>query len=131
VSANTELNILIVDDVAGARKILRRLLSKLGYANCIEVDSATAALASAGEQQFQLIISDLMLADMKGYELCQEVRKLSSYSSIPFILVTGESAQSEKDSALALGVDGYLLKPYSVGALKEAIAASLAARVES
>ena len=84
----TSRTALVVDDVADVTEMLAVLLSYAGY-NVVTAGSAPAALQAAREQQFDVIISDIGMPEMNGYQLAREVRLLPGYGTVPMVAVTG------------------------------------------
>jgi len=87
-----------------------RLLRHAGY-EVATADSASTALQLAGERNFDLIISDIGMPGMNGYELAGTLRRLAEYQSIPMIAVTGYSEYDDRDRALQAGFSAHLTKP--------------------
>jgi CheY-like chemotaxis protein len=89
---------LVVDDVADVTEMLAVVLSHAGY-NVVTAGSAPAALKAAQEQQFDVIISDIGMPDMNGYQLAREVRQLPGYEKTPVTRCsTTRSAQPKRAS---------------------------------
>ena len=110
--------ILIIDDDRDITQIIRILLEGEGFETCTAY-SGTQALASLDET-VELIILDIMMDGMNGFEVCHRIRE-SSY--VPILFLSAMSGDSEKVAALMAGGDDYLCKPFS--------AAELIARVRS
>lgn len=102
--------ILIVDDEASIRKLLRVSLEANGYA-VIEAASGAEGVASAASEKPDLILLDLGLPDMTGMKVLQEIR---SWSKVAIIVLTVMDADSDKVAALDGGGDDYITKPFSV-----------------
>lgn len=73
--------------------------------------SAKEALDVASVAQFDVIVSDIGMPEMNGYELCKRLRALPGYESVPMIAVTGFAQYKDRDQALASGFDAHLSKP--------------------
>ncbi len=117
---------LVVDDVSTMRKIIKNILTELGYTNLVEaVDGANAleVLASNGQTDspVQFIISDWNMPNMMGIDLLKHCKKTPEYRSLPFILVTAESEQHQILEAVKAGVSDYIVKPFSAQKVKEKI----------
>jgi CheY-like chemotaxis protein len=103
-------NVLVVDDVHDVTEMIALLLRHAGY-EVATADSASTALQLAGERNFDLIISDIGMPGMNGYELAGTLRRLAEYQSIPMIAVTGYSEYDDRDRALQAGFSAHLTKP--------------------
>lgn len=115
-----ELNIMVVDDVNSARRVLVRLLKKIGYTNILEADSGSQAIITLSENTVGLVISDLHLNDMTGLELFSVIRG-GKNQQIPFLMITSDMNRGEFEKAKNSGVDEYLLKPFTSDSLSEKI----------
>ena len=105
-----DLTVLVVDDVPDVTEMIALFLKYAGY-NVTTVDSARAALKIAGERKFDLVISDIGMPEMSGYELAEALRDLSDYREIPIIAVTGYSEYDDRKRALKAGFNAHLTKP--------------------
>src|SRR6266516_1825717 len=88
--SKTKRHALVVDDVSDITDMLAVLLSLAGY-EVVTASSASAALAAAHEHHFDVIISDIGMPEMNGYELAKAVRALPGYQGVPMVAVTGFS----------------------------------------
>ncbi|MFS8084822.1 MAG: response regulator [Acidobacteriota bacterium] len=103
-------NVLVVDDVSDVTEMIALFLKHAGY-EVATADSASTALQLAGERNFDLIISDIGMPQMNGYELAGALRQFSAYHSIPMIAVTGYSEYDDRSRALQAGFSAHLTKP--------------------
>ena len=85
-------------------------LKHAGY-DVATADSATTALQLATERTFSLIISDIGMPEMNGYELAESLRRRAEYQGIPIIAVTGYSEYDDRTRALQSGFNAHLTKP--------------------
>ena len=105
-----QLKILVVDDEARMRKLVSDFLKKNGY-QVIEAADGSEALDIFFEQQdIALIILDVMMPKMDGWQVCKELR---SYSKVPIIMLTAKSEERDELLGFELGVDEYITKPFS------------------
>ncbi len=105
-----QLKILVVDDEARMRKLVGDFLKKSGY-QVLEAADGSAALDLFFEQKdIALIILDVMMPKMDGWEVCREIRR---YSKVPVIMLTAKSAEQDELLGFELGVDEYITKPFS------------------
>jgi signal transduction histidine kinase/CheY-like chemotaxis protein len=112
VSENEALEILIVEDNIEMREYIRQCLKKPSY-NITEAANGSEGLQKAQTIIPDLIISDVMMPKMDGYELTQSIRENISTSHIPLILLTAKSSLDSKLKGLKRGADAYLTKPFS------------------
>jgi DNA-binding response OmpR family regulator len=101
--------ILIVDDEARMRKIVSDFLLREGY-QIFEAGDGEEALIQFAEQQPDLLILDVMMPHMDGWQVCREIRK---QSNVPIIMVTARSEEIDELTGFDLGADEYIAKPFS------------------
>lgn len=102
--------ILIVDDVPDVTEMIGLLLKHAGYDVAI-ADSARSALQLARKNHYDLIISDIGMPEMNGYELATALRGLTDYNQTPMIAVTGYSEYDDRGRAVKAGFNVHLTKP--------------------
>jgi len=112
--------ILIVDDKATSRELLRIVLEKQGYA-VLEADDGEKALQKARIENPDLILLDLQMPIRNGYEVLRELRQDARYAALPIIAITASAMQGDREKALAAGFTGYLTKPVSLSHLRNEI----------
>jgi two-component system, OmpR family, alkaline phosphatase synthesis response regulator PhoP len=105
--------ILIVDDEEHIRELLKYNLEKNCY-KCITAENGLDALKIIKDQKPRLVLLDLMLPKMDGYEVCKAIRKENEISSIPIIILSAKDEEFDKILGLELGADDYITKPFSV-----------------
>jgi CheY-like chemotaxis protein len=110
--------ILVVDDEDFQRDLLKKLLSRSGY-EVEEAQSPEVALSILDKEEFQVIITDLIMLDMDGVEFCLRVRETNSKTVI--IALTGHVDLYDIDKLKIAGFDNYLTKPIKVEIIQEAI----------
>src|SRR5215217_4414083 len=93
---------LVVDDVADVTEMLAVVLTHAGY-SVVTAASAPAALKAARERQFDVIISDIGMPEMNGYQLAREMRTLPGYATVPMVAVTGYSMFDDKERSTNAG----------------------------
>jgi CheY-like chemotaxis protein len=111
---------LVVDDVADVTEMLAVLLTHAGY-NVVTAASARAALEAARARQFDVIISDIGMPEMNGYQLAREMRTLPGYETIPMVAVTGYSMFDDKERSTNAGFNAHMTKPIDPHALIDLI----------
>ena len=102
--------VLVVDDVPDVTEMIGLLLKHAGY-DVATAGSAGAALQMARKQHFDLVISDIGMPEMNGYELATALRDLAAYNSTPLIAVTGYSEYDDRGRAVRAGFNVHLAKP--------------------
>ena len=111
---------LVVDDVADVTEMLAVVLTHAGY-SVVTAASAPAALKAARERQFDVIISDIGMPEMNGYQLAREMRTMPGYETVPMVAVTGYSMFDDKERSTKAGFNAHMTKPIDPRALLELI----------
>lgn len=111
---------LVVDDVRDVTEMMAMFLMHAGY-DPVMAFTAKEALEAARTEQFDVIVSDISMPEMDGYELAVHLRQLPSYSTVPMIAVTGFSMYDDRGRALQSGFNAHLTKPINPAALLELI----------
>jgi two-component system cell cycle response regulator DivK len=104
--------ILVVEDQEDNRQILRDLLDSAGFA-MIEAHDGAVAVELAARERPDLILMDIQLPVMDGYEATRRIRAVAELRAIPIIAVTSYALSGDEDKALAAGCDAYVAKPFS------------------
>lgn len=120
-SVNKNLKILIVDDFATMRKVIRNLLKQGGFENVVEAEDGMAALKVLKSQPVDFIISDWNMPNMSGLELLKAVRSDDELKALPFLMVTAEALKDNVVAAVKAGVSNYIVKPFTAEVLNEKI----------
>jgi len=102
------VNVLVVDDDANIRELISIFLSGEGY-TVIEAENGQEALTLLEENNIQIVVVDVMMPEVDGYDLTKEVKK---YYDIPILMVTAKSESQDKLKGFDLGVDDYVVKPF-------------------
>jgi CheY-like chemotaxis protein len=105
-----QLRVLVVDDAPDVLEMFGIMLRLSGY-DVMVAPSATEALEQARAVQFDIIVSDIGMPQMNGYELVRRLRELPGYVSVPMIAVTGFAMYKDREQALESGFNAYLSKP--------------------
>lgn len=113
--------VLVIDDEAKYRRLIKTNLVMAGY-EVVEAADGHQALAQIYEKDPDIILLDLRLPDMDGFQLCERIRKLSS---VPVMALTALTSEEDTIQALDLGADDYLAKPFSPGEMLARIRALL------
>jgi two-component system cell cycle response regulator DivK len=104
--------ILMIEDQEDNRRIMRDLLSANGY-ELIEAITGEEGLTSAERERPDLILMDIQLPGLDGYEVTRRIKANSALSHIPIIAVTSYALSGDDQKAFAAGCDGYVTKPFS------------------
>lgn len=105
-----DYKIMIVDDEPDIVTLLEKALSLEGYHHIIKIDNGLAAVNRYKEIQPDMIILDVMLPDMDGYEVCRRIRQ---FSHCPILFLSSKDDELDKILGLAVGGDDYVTKPFS------------------
>ena len=108
--------ILAVDDQEDNRRILRDLLTSAGF-EVIEAVTGEEAVAVAESQQPDLILMDIQLPGIDGYEATRRIKAIEKLRRVPLIVVTSYALSGDEAKAMAAGADAYVSKPFSPRAL--------------
>ena len=116
----TQRSILLVEDNSNIREAFALLLQESGY----DVRSAATgadAIRSAGESLPDLILLDLGLPDMNGFEVVRTIKRHPQGGKVAIVALTGHALEADREACLAAGCNGYLTKPISSGQLLAAL----------
>ena len=108
--------ILVVEDQEDNRRILRDLLANAGY-EMIEAEDGEQALVQAAKHRPDLILMDIQLPLLDGYEATRRIKADPALMGIPIIVVTSYALSGDEEKARAAGCDAYVAKPFSPRAL--------------
>ncbi|MED1443207.1 response regulator transcription factor [Aeribacillus composti] len=115
--------ILIVDDDPHIRKLIRVILSDEGF-TILETEDGKDALSLLDSEKVDLIILDIMMPNMDGWDLCENIRTYYS-DSLPILMLTAKGETAQKVKGFNLGADDYLVKPFHPAELLARIKALL------
>ena len=101
---------LVVDDVSDVTEMLSVLMTHAGY-DVSTASSAHDAISLAREHHFDVVISDIGMPEMNGYELAEALRLLPGYENIPMVAVTGYSMFDDRNRSLSAGFNEHVTKP--------------------
>ena len=114
--------LMIIDDDKTLLKFLKEYLEGEGF-NVITVDGGTKALRAFYSERPDLIVLDIMMPGMDGWEVCARIREMAD---TPIILLTAKTSEADKMRGFRLGVDDYIVKPFSLAELTARVKAVLA-----
>ena len=115
--------VLVVDDSAVMRQIIKKNLKELGFSDLSEAEDGAAGLKKAGEEPVDLIVSDWNMPNMTGLEFLKAVRADDKLKGINFIMVTSEADKEKIMEAVQAGGNQYIVKPFNAMQLEEKIKA--------
>ena len=124
----SNVSILIVDDSATMRSVIRAMLTRLGFKNLDEAEDGRAALSLVNARGYTVIISDWHMEPMNGIELLHEVRRISRPGMNKFIFATSEGTWGGQTTAKSGGAEAYLVKPFTIESLQSKLSAVLGTR---
>jgi two-component system, sensor histidine kinase and response regulator len=131
-STGHRLKVLLAEDNAVNQLLASRILESLGH-HATVVSNGREALAVASAGDFDLIVMDVQMPEMDGFEATGEIRELekSSGKHIPIIAMTAHAMKGDRERCLAAGMDGYVSKPIRVADVEEAVEQAMAAKRSS
>ena len=109
----SEGKILIVEDDINIRELISFNLKNIGY-NIMEADNGITAIKTINTQHPDLILLDLILPGIDGYEVCRQVRGDKEISNTPIIMLSAKNEEFDRVLGLELGADDYIIKPFSM-----------------
>jgi len=117
--------ILIVDDSKMLREMLRHALLDGGFEKITEAKDGKEALVLAKKKSFDLVITDINMPNMNGFELITSLRKISNYQKTPLLVLTTEKSEAMKIKGQSSGATGWIVKPFLTDKLIKAIKIAL------
>ena len=119
--ADTNIRILVVDDFATMRRIIKNVLRQIGYENIVEADDGSTALPKLKAEDIDFVIADWNMPRMTGLDLLKAMRNDDALKEIPFLMVTGVAQRDDIIEAIRSGANSYLLKPFNQETLSNKI----------
>ena len=113
------IKVLIVDDFATMRKVIRNLLKQVGYEDIVEAEDGVMALKALKAQKIDVIVSDWNMPNMTGLDLLKSIRAHERLKDIPVLLVTAEAEKENVVQAAQAGVNDYIVKPFTADVLQK------------
>lgn len=120
IQSDNNHTILLIDDDTGITKLLAFALQHKGY-TCLTAASGPEGIALAQEKAPDLIVCDIMMPDMNGFDVLQALQATSQTATIPFIFLTAKTGEENIRAGMVLGADDYLTKPINPDVLVKAI----------
>jgi two-component system cell cycle response regulator DivK len=116
--------ILYIEDNPGNRMLVRRILEAEGFSITEAIDGPSG-LEMAAQQRFDLILLDINLPEIDGYDLAKRMRDMPNLQGVPILAVTANVMHGDKERTLEAGCDGFIPKPIDVDKLPEQIQMAL------
>ena len=117
----SDLKILAVDDSPTMRRIITNTLKRAGFPDVTEASDGKDALAKLQVTSFNFIITDWNMPEMDGMEFVMTLRKNDDFKNIPILMVTTRSVKDDIVEAIRVGVNSYIVKPFTPDVLKAKI----------
>ena len=114
-----DTRVLVVDDFATMRRIMKNILRQIGFQTIGEAENGKAALKELRTQKFGLIICDWNMPEMSGLELLTQIRSDNELKDIPFVMVTAQADKDDVLEAVKAGVSSYIVKPFTAETISE------------
>ncbi len=111
----------MIEDFAVIRRLIEVAIEPLGH-QLTQVATGEQALAIIDDGRFDMILLDIGLPGVDGWEVLRKVRSMEEWASVPVVVVTAHGDQADEDRAMELGADSFISKPFRPSALVEAIA---------
>lgn len=113
------LRFLIVDDFSTMRRVVRVQLGDMGCTDIEEAEDGIAAMALLREKPFDVVISDISMPNMDGFELLRQIKSDAALRHLPVLMVTTEAHKDDIVRAAQSGASGYIVKPFTRATLEE------------
>ena len=113
------MKVLIVDDFATMRRILKNIMKQIGFSDITEADNGKNALKVLKSDKIDLVLCDWNMPEMAGIDVLNTVRADSDLKDTPFIMVTAEAQKENILEAVKAGVSSYIVKPFTAETVEE------------
>ena len=114
-----KMKILVVDDFATMRRIIKNVLKQIGFTNISEADNGNSALKALKSEKFDLVMCDWNMPEMPGIELLNKIRTDDHLKNTPFVMVTAEAQKENILAAVKAGVNNYVVKPFTAETVEQ------------
>lgn len=115
------MKILYVDDSPTMRRIIQNSLNKIGYEDLIDAENGVDAMEKLEGTDVDLILTDWNMPEMNGEQLVQTLREDSRFKDKPILMITTRGMKEDVMTAVQIGVNGYVVKPFTPEVLKKKI----------
>ena len=116
---DSEMKVLVVDDFATMRRIVKNVLRQIGFKNISEADDGKSALKALKSEKFDLVMCDWNMPEMSGLELLKLIRADEQLKDTPFVMVTAETKKDNILAAVKAGVNNYVVKPFTAETVEQ------------
>lgn len=126
--------VLLVEDSASMRAFVRAALNAahaLGELEIVEAQSGFDALRLLPRGAWDLVITDINMPDINGLELISFIKKSESHKNTPILIISTASSERDRERGMALGANGYLVKPFTAEAIAEQVLRQIGAEAAS
>ncbi len=120
------MKVMVVEDSAAMRGLIASVLGQISGCEVVEVSTGFEALRQLPRSAVDLIVTDINMPDINGLELLSFIRRSPALASVPVLVVTSEGGERDKEKAIALGANAYLVKPFEAESLLDAVRGLLA-----
>ena len=121
------MRFLVIDDSMPMRRIVTNVLARLGHTDVVGAANGREALKKLETERIDFVITDWFMPEMSGIDFMRTLRTNDATRDIPIVMVTANAAGSDVAEAASLGVNGYVLKPFTADTLRDRIDAACAA----
>jgi two-component system chemotaxis response regulator CheY len=111
--------VLFAEDSPTMRRIISNSLRQVGFTDVIEAENGVDALEKLAGRSVDLVVTDWNMPEMNGAELVTELRSMPLYKDVPILMITTRGMQDDVMKAMQLGVNGYVVKPFTPEILQE------------
>jgi two-component system chemotaxis response regulator CheY len=118
---NLNMKVLVVDDFATMRKIVRNILKQIGFTNIVEADDGAAAMSIIKSDKIDFVVTDWNMPNMSGLDLLKNIRAEEKAKDTPVLMVTAEGLAENVVDAVKSGVDNYIVKPFTAETIQAKI----------
>lgn len=115
--------VLFVDDSPTMRRIIMNSLKKIGFSNIIDAENGLDALEKMEAQEIDLVLTDWNMPEMNGEQFVKELRNNEKYKKLPILMITTRGMKEDVITAVKLGINGYVVKPFTPEILRGKISA--------
>ncbi|MBT7618524.1 MAG: response regulator [Calditrichaeota bacterium] len=116
-----EKKVLYVEDSPTMRRIIANSLKKIGFKDYVEAENGVDALKKIEGQSIDIILTDWNMPEMNGEEFVRTIRSDERYKDTPILMITTRGMRDDVLAAVKIGVDGYVVKPFTPDLLKKKI----------
>ena len=120
-NVDKSIKVLVVDDYALTRDMVKSILRQLGFANIVGVEDGVMALQALRDEKFGLVICDWNMPRLSGLAVLRDLRTGDRNKDVPFLMLTAEAYRENIVEAMKAGVSDYVVKPFTSAVLSEKI----------